>query len=85
MLDFYEENRPDLNAILSNTCFAFDIQTDLQKYVKPKGAIVPEPFHKKYLVFRPTKIVHKYSEYYTESAYLVYNVIEKTFMTLYTP
>ena len=41
MLDFYEENRPDLKTILSNTCFAFDIETDLQKYVKPKGAIVP--------------------------------------------
>ena len=25
MLDFYDENRPDLNTILANSCFAFDI------------------------------------------------------------
>ncbi len=41
MLDFYEENRPDLNTILTNSCFSFDLETDLQKYLKPKTAIVP--------------------------------------------
>lgn len=85
MLDYYEESRPDLATVLGNPCFAFDIDTELQKYIKPKGAIVPEPFHKKYLVFRPTKIVTKYSDYYSESAYLIFNTVHKTFMTLYSP
>lgn len=25
MLDYYEENRPDITTILSNSCFSFDI------------------------------------------------------------
>lgn len=75
MLDFYDENRPDLTTILSNSCFSsIDIETDLQKYLKPKGAIVPESFHKKYLIYRPTKILTRYANYYSESAYLVFNV-----------
>ena len=74
-----------MNSILANSCFAFDVETDIQKYIKPKGSIVPESFHKKYLIYRPSKIVHKYGDYYAESSYLMYNVQEKTFMTLYAP
>jgi hypothetical protein len=51
--------------ILSNSVLSFPIETELQAYMKPKGAIVPEPFHKKYMVYRPTKIITKFGEYYS--------------------
>jgi hypothetical protein len=43
---------------------SFAVETDLQSYVKPKGNIIPEPFLRKYLVFRASKIVYRIDSYY---------------------
>lgn len=43
---------------------SFPIETELQSYVKPKGNIIPEPFLRKYFVFRASKVVYRIDDYY---------------------
>ena len=57
----------------------------MQQYVKPKGSIIPEPFLKKYLVFRASRLMDRVDEYYEEASYLALNIMKKEFMTLYAP
>jgi hypothetical protein len=64
MLDYYEENRPTLEQALSNACLSFSVDTDLLSYQKPKVGLLPEPFIKKYQIYRASKMVHKYDGYY---------------------
>lgn len=49
----------------------------MQSYVKPKGAIIPEPFMKKYLVIRASKTIIRYDDYYEEAVYLALNIKEQ--------
>ena len=77
MLDFYPENRPSIQSILDSTLLSFHVDTELQAYVKPKGSIIPEPFFKKYLVFRASKLVGRIDDYYEENLYLALNIKEK--------
>lgn len=64
MLDYNPENRPSLENILKVGLLSFPVETDLQLYVKPKGNIIPEPFLRKYLVFRASKLLYRIDEYY---------------------
>lgn len=43
---------------------SFPVETDLQSYVKPKGNIIPQPFIRKYLVFRASKLLYRIDNYY---------------------
>lgn len=74
MLDFYPENRPSLEQILKVGMLSFPIDTDIQAYVKPKGNIIPEPFLRKYLVFRASKILYRIDDYYEESCFLALSI-----------
>lgn len=49
------------------------METELQAYVKPKGTIIPEPFLKKYSVYRASKTVMRYNDYYEETVYFALN------------
>lgn len=90
MLDYYPENRPTIESILESTYIA-DINLEIeqpqpqQRGRKAGGSIIPEAFHKKYLVFKQTKIIHNMLGYYNESSYLAVAIKEKSFMTLYAP
>jgi len=43
---------------------AFQVETEMQSYQKPKVGLLPEPFIKKYLIYRASKMLHKYDGYY---------------------
>lgn len=64
MLDYYPENRPSLDSILAVGFLSFPVDTDIQLYLKPKGNIIPEPFLRKYLVFRASKVLYRIDDYY---------------------
>lgn len=85
MMDYYEENRPTIDQILSNTYMNFQVETELQAYTKPKVNILPEPFIKKYLVYRPSKLVQKYDSYYQENSYMALCTETKKMVRIYAP
>ena len=43
---------------------SFPVDTDLQTYIKPKGSVIPEPFLKKFLVFKASKSTRLFDDYY---------------------
>jgi hypothetical protein len=53
-----------MEQILQNTYMNFTVETDFQSYLKPKVNLLPEPFIKKYLLYRPSKMLHSYDNYY---------------------
>ncbi len=85
MLDYHEENRPTLEQILQNSYMGFTVETDFPSYVKPKVNLLPEPFIKKYLLYRPSKMLIAYGNYYQESSYLALSTKDKKFVTIYCP
>lgn len=85
MLDLHEENRPTIEQILNNSYMNFQVETELQAYIKPKVNLLPEPFIKKYLLYRPSKMVHKYDSYYQESSYMALSTADKKMVRVYAP
>lgn len=85
MLDYHEENRPSLEQILQNSYMSFNVETDFPSYLKPKVNLLPEPFIKKYLLFRPSKTTRSYGNYYNESSYLALSTKDKKMVTIYCP
>ena len=86
MLEYHPENRPTLEQILDNSCMSgFTVETELQNYIKPKVNILPEPFIKKYLVFRATKMQIKYEHYYADSTYMALCTATKKMVRIYNP
>lgn len=63
----------------------FTVETDFPAYVKPKINLLPEPFYKKYLLYRASKMQISYGNYYQESSYLALSTKDKKFVTIYTP
>ena len=63
----------------------FTVETELQAYTKPKVNILPEPFIKRYLLYRSTKTLHKYDQYYQESSYMALSTADKKMVRVYTP
>lgn len=85
MLDYRPENRPTVEQILGNSLLNFEVPEEQQAYTKPKVNLLPEPFIKKYLVYRPSKTLHKYDTYYQEHSYLALSTADKRMVTIYAP
>lgn len=85
MLEYHEESRPTLEQILQNSYMAFTVETDFPSYLKPKVNLLPEPFIKKYLLYRPSKMLHSYGNYYQEGSYLALSTKDKRLVTVYCP
>jgi hypothetical protein len=63
----------------------FQVETELQAYLKPKSNLLPEPFIKKYMLYRPSKMTHKYDNYYSEHSYMALNTADKKMVRIYAP
>mgnify|MGYP000106091254 CR=1 FL=1 len=85
MLNYHEENRPSIDQILDNSYMNFHVDTELNAYLKPKTNILPEPFIKKYLVYRSSKTLHKYDPYYQEASFMALSTEHKKLVRIYTP
>ena len=85
MLDYRPENRPTVEQILGNSFLNFEVPEEQQAYTKPKVNLLPEPFIKKYLVYRPSKTLQKYDSYYQEHSYLALSTADKRMVTIYAP
>lgn len=46
---------------------------------------MPEPFTRKFFIYRASKIVYRIDDYYQESCYLALNIKDKQFVSIYTP
>jgi hypothetical protein len=47
--------------------------------------LLPEPFIKKYLIYRASKMLHKYDNYFQEYSYMALSTKDKKMVTIYTP
>lgn len=47
--------------------------------------MLPEPFIKKYLLYRPTKMLIKYDHYYSEHSYMALCTTTKKMVRVYAP
>jgi hypothetical protein len=63
----------------------FPVEIDFQSYLKPKINLLPEPFIKKYYIYRASKLMHSYGNYYQEASYLALSTKDKKMVTIYCP
>ena len=85
MLGYEAERRPSVDQILAHNNMSFNVETELQAYTKPKTNILPEPFIKRFLIYRSSKMQHMYDGYYSESSYMALSTADKKMVRIYTP